>query len=516
MALKGMVKRGEYFDSVSLMRIAKKINQKRGVIDSAVVMGTRENKSILKASGFLIQEFKQAQDTDLLIVIKARNEKIVDAILQSIDQELKKLRINDKTTERISPQSLEGAIDRLPDANLCVISIAGRYAAGEAEKALKKGLHVFLFSDNVSLPKEIELKKYAQQKNLFLMGPDCGSAIINGVPIGFANVVRKGNIGIVAASGSGLQEVTSLISNRRGGISQAIGTGGRDVKKEVGGIMFITALKALGQDENTKAILLISKPPHISVLKKIAGEIKRIKKPIVATFLGADPEIVREYGIRPASNLEEGVDKILELAGIRREPIPYTDIEKIAKAEVKKLNKNQKYLRGLFTGGTLCVETQIILKGINNVFSNIPALDSRSLTNSSRSERHTLIDLGEDEFTIGRPHPMIDFTTRNNRILSEAKDIETAIILLDLVLGYGANMKPLSEINPVLRKVQQIANKDSRYISIICSVTGTDKDPQNRKVVVEALEQVGVIVCNSNAEASRLSKQILINLGGNE
>jgi succinyl-CoA synthetase alpha subunit len=507
------VKKGQYFDSVSLMIAANKINQIEGVIDSAVVMGTKENKAILKASGFLIELFQDAGDTDLLIAVKTGTQDIAGKVLENIDAELKTLIKKKDTPGLFIPKSIDAAIEALPGANLSLISVPGKHAADEAMKALKKGLHVMIFSDHVPLEKEIELKKYAREHHLLVMGPDCGTAIINGVPLAFANVVKPGNIGVVAASGTGLQEVTTLISNAGGGISQAIGTGGRDVKKELGGIMFISALQALAADENTQAILLVSKPPHPGIIEKIGKEVKTIKKPVAAVFLGADPQQVKTYGIIPAPDLDQGAKRIIELAGIKFDFPDSLDINQIANQEVKKLNKDQRYLRALFTGGTFCSETQVIFKDIPGVFSNTPTADSLPMKDIMKSEKHTIIDLGTDEFTLGKPHPMIDFSTRNKRIIQEAKDKETAVILLDLVLGYGANSNPIPEIIPVINKAKQLAQEQNREIPVVCSVTGTDEDPQNRRHVVEALKKAGVIVCNSNAEASKLCKIMIYTFG---
>ncbi len=513
MIIKGILKKGEYFDSVSLMIAANKINQMEGVIDSAVVMGTKENKAILEASGFLIEQFQDAGDTDLLIAVKTTAQDTAAKVLENIDAELKKLIKKKDSPGHFIPKTIDAAIEALPGANLSLISVPGKYAADEAMKALEKGLHVMIFSDHVPLEKEIELKKYAQKHHLLVMGPDCGTAIINGVPLAFANVVKPGNIGVAAASGTGLQEVTTLISNAGGGISQAIGTGGRDVKKEVGGIMFISALQALAADENTHAILLISKPPHPEVLEKIGEAVKTIKKPVAAVFLGANPEKVKTYGIIPAPDLEEGARKILELAGIKANFPAALDINQIANREVKKLNKNQKFLRALFTGGTFCSETQVILQDIPGIFSNTPTANCLPMKDIMKSEKHSIIDLGADEFTMGKPHPMIDFSTRNKRIIQESKDKETAVILLDLVLGYGANPNPLPGILPVIHKAKQLAQEENKEIPVVCSVTGTDEDPQNRRHVVEALKNAGVIVCGSNAEASKLCKQMIYAFG---
>ena len=251
MIIKGILKKGEYFDSILLMMATKEIDSFQGVMDSAVFMGTKQNKSILKTSGYLIPEFKNAEDTDLLIAVKAETEQDAESALSKVHKFLHQLREKDEKIDEISPRSFEGALKLLPDANLALISVPGKYAANEAMKALKHGLHIMIFSDNVPIEQEIELKEFARAEDLLVMGPDCGTAIINGIPLAFANVVNRGDIGIVAASGTGLQEVSCIISNSGIGISQAIGTGGRDVTKEVGGIMFIESVKRFLMDKNT-------------------------------------------------------------------------------------------------------------------------------------------------------------------------------------------------------------------------------------------------------------------------
>lgn len=513
MIVKGMVKKGEYFDSVSLMIAANAINQMDGVADSAVMMGTQENKAILESSGFLLQAFRDAEDSDLLVAVKARDEAAANVVMENIDNELTRLRHKDHRGSDFMPRSLEGAVDALPGANLVLISVAGKYAADEARRALKKGLHVMIFSDNVPLEQEIMLKHLAREKGLLVMGPDCGTAIINGVPLAFANVVKRGKIGVIAASGTGLQEVTTLISNNGGGISQAIGTGGRDVKQEVGGIMFTAALQALARDPGTTAILLVSKPPHPDVLKTIGAEVARIDTPVAAVFLGAEPEQVKAYGITPAQDLEEGAIRVLELAGVQEPFAPGIDISETARMIADRLTGEQKYLRALFTGGTFCSETQVILSGMEGIYSNAPTAGSLPMPDLNESVQHTVMDLGEDEFTVGKPHPMIDFSTRNQRILKEAADPETAVILLDLVLGYGANMNPIPELVPVITEAKQLAENGGRELPVVCSVTGTDSDPQDRSRVKKALEEAGAVVCRSNAEATRLCAESLRVLG---
>jgi len=483
-------------------------------------MGTKENIAVLKSSGLLVPEFQDAGEMDLLVVFKTEENANVHSLLKSVDKLLKpdKDMSEDKN---LNPSSLEGAVNALPGANLSMISIAGRYAGDVAMKSLQLGLNVMLFSDNVSLEKEIELKTFANGKRLFVMGPDCGTAIINGIPLAFANVVNRGNIGIVGASGTGLQEVSCIISNSGCGVSQAIGTGGRDVKKEVGGIMFIQGFKALADDKNTDVILLVSKPPAKEVIEKIKIEVLKINKPVVSVFLGSSPELLFGTKIHAASTLEEAA--FLSVALAKNQPISSVkeisnsqglEIKELANKESSKLSSEQKYLRALFSGGTFCDETQLICNELlTDVFSNIPVGNATKLKDSNISEKHTIIDLGDDEFTVGKPHPMIDYSTRCKRILEEARDPETAVILLDIVLGYGSNMDPLSEIIPVIRKVKEITAKHKCHLPIICSVTGTDKDPQNRTSVATALQSEDVIVMKSNAAASRLAISIVFGKG---
>jgi len=519
MIVTGILKRGEYFDSVSLMLVAKKISEIDTVLDSAAVMGTPENKSILKTSGLLTDEIQNASEMDLMIAYKCNSQNESDLISQKINGLLKRSGDSEKSSSSVNPSSIESAVKVLQGANLVMISVAGKYAGDEAMKALTNGLNVMLFSDNVSLKKEIELKKLAKERGLFVMGPDCGTAIINGVPLAFANVVNRGNIGIVAASGTGLQEVSCLISNSGSGVSQAIGTGGRDVKKEVGGIMFLEGIKALAEDKNTDVILLVSKPPADEVLIKIVELVKNIEKPVVGVFLNASVELLKNSNITLAKTLEEGA--LYAVAHSQKENIGKgydgleareLELESIAQKASAKLQKTQKYLRALFSGGTFCDETQMFFQNMSEeVFSNTPVGDVIKIKDIWKSEKHTIIDLGDDEFTVGKPHPMIDYSTRNKRILAEANDPETAVILLDIVLGYGSNMDPLSEIIPVLREVNKITSMQKRNLPIICSVTGTMKDPQNKTTVAAALKAEGVLVVESNAAASKLAKFLIEN-----
>ncbi len=508
MIVAGQIRKGAYFDSVTLMRVGKEITALPGVIDAAVVMGTKSNKAILNSSGLLSAKFDNANDTDLLVAVKGKTEAATQSALTAVDGLLKKTVSTTANGSESRPTNLTGALNMIPGANLALISIAGRYAGDEAMRALENGLHVMLFSDNVPLEKEIALKKFAQKRGLLVMGPDCGTAIINGVPLAFANVVNRGNIGVVAAAGTGLQEVSCIISNAGAGISQAIGTGGRDVKQEVGGIMFLEGLKALARDEQTRVILLVSKPPHKDVLRRIDKLAKTIRKPIVTSFVGAStqegaPSTLEEAALfAVALSLGKPRNEVITQLATRDE-----EIRRIAKREAGKRKKNQKYVRGLFSGGTFCAEAQILFKALlTGVYSNAPVGNTKQLRDSLISQKHSVIDLGEDEFTVGRPHPMIDYSLRNRRILVEADAPETAVILLDVVLGYGAHPDPATELSSVVRQA-------SRKVSVVCSITGTNQDPQNRGRVEAALRRAGAIVMPSNAAACKLAARIIQCLG---
>ncbi len=509
MSIVGRIKKGAYFDSVTLMRVGRDLGALPGVVDAALVMGTKANKSILQASGLLSPELAKADETDLLLAVKGADAAKAQAALNAAEAMLKQaVRKAPAGAVAAAPVSLEGAQQLLPDANLALISVAGRYAGLVAEEALERGLHVMLFSDNVALEDEIRLKQLAHRKGLLVMGPDCGTAIINGVPLAFANVVPRGEIGIVAAAGTGLQEVSTLIANQGGGISQAIGTGGRDVKKEVGGIMFMDAIRALAADPDTRVILLVSKPPHPDVQAAIMRLIRKAGKPVVSLFLGApaapgEPTTLEEAALTALARARgENPDNLRKRLAERE-----VEIRTRARNEAAQIRKGRKYLRGLFSGGTFCAEAQVILeKLISEVSSNAPTGATLKLKDSLKSVRHTVIDLGEDEFTVGRPHPMIDFSLRNRRILAEARHPETAVILLDVVLGYGAHPDPAGELEPVVREAR-------RHLPVICSITGTDADPQHRHRVEQVLRQAGALVMPSNAAACMLAGYIVRFLG---
>jgi len=517
MPVKSLIKPSEYHDSVSLMAVAQDLARLPGVVDAAVVMATEANKGILRQSGLLTSEAEAASSNDLVIAVSAEGGALEFAIVEA--ERLLQRKATAAESEEFRPKTVRSAIKANPNANLAVISVAGRYAADEAWEALHKGLHVLLFSDNVSLGDEIALKKYAVEHGLLLMGPGAGTAIINGVALGFADALPGGPVGIVSAAGTGLQEVSTLLARRGVGITQGIGTGGRDVKDEVGGMMMLAGLAALQADPNTQVILLISKPPGDEVARKVLEQAALSAKPTVMCFLGAKDSATfhKPASVWLAPTLQEAALRAARLAGVQMPEISeiLAEEEKWLREKAAELRQqlkpDQHYLRGLFSGGTLCYEAQVIWRQAlpQPVFSNAPLDKKFLLPDSTRSQGHTAVDLGEEEFTVGRPHPMIDNSLRIRRLFQEAGDPQAAVILLDVVLGYGAHPDPAAELAPAVLKARQIASQAGRGLLVVASVTGTEGDPQRLSRQVQTLEQVGVIVCPSNATAARLVMKIV-------
>jgi succinyl-CoA synthetase alpha subunit len=515
MIIRTLIKPSAYHDSVSLMLVARELSRLEGVRDAAVVMATEANKSILAEAGLLTDVAKLTTPNDLYIAVSAESDVLAEAALQKAESLLKTNAVTAGGGE-FRPKTIRGALASYPEANVAVISVAGRYATDEAWDALQRGLNVLLFSDNVSLEDEIALKTYARDHGLLLMGPGAGTTILNGVALGFANRLPTGPVGIVSAAGTGLQEVSSLIARRRVGISQGIGIGGRDLKKEVGGIMMLEALKALQQDSATGVLVLISKPPAEEVVQVILQQVSASQKPTVICFLGGEMSALANLpDVLPAHTLDECALLAVRAAQPEGEDIQaFLTTEKtklIEQARVlrSKLYANQRYLRGLYSGGTLCYEAQVIWKDMlaTPVYSNAPLPGRPALIDSAKSFQHSAIDLGEEEFTVGRPHPMIDNDLRIRRLLQEARDPEVAVVVLDCVIGYGAHPDPAAELAPAIRQARQVAKGE---LLVVASVTGTEQDPQRLSAQVSALQAAGAIVCASNAAAARLTGLLVL------
>lgn len=491
MITKAITINGLYLDSVKMMLISKELRQAKGVVDAVAIMATKENKEILAATGMLVSEIASAKESEIVVVIKAIDNEHADLATSLANKLLLAPSQRDDSSEKL-PQSIDEAVHVMKGANLCLISVAGKYATGEADKALDAGLHVMLFSDNVSIDEELKLKCKALDKGLLMMGPDCGTAVINGVPLGFANEIASGDIGIVSASGTGLQEVLASLAHRGRGVSQAFGTGGRDGKKEIGGLMLCACMKYLMDDPNTKVIVLIAKTPDKEVQDKLVELIKQTSKWVVVNFL-KDISLPDVKNLRYCTSLDETAQVACELLGDGKQ------VEaKMLCSESYPIEpvKERRYIRGLYSGGTLCYEA---LQAYSRKFgrypiSNIASEAEYKMRDVWHSEGDCFIDMGADDFTVGRPHPMIDYSLRLKKIADEGADNEVAVIMLDVVLGYGAHPDPASELVPVIRALP----KD---LAVVCHVLGTEDDPQNMAEQVSKLTAAGVRVFTSHIKA---------------
>ncbi|HSD52904.1 MAG TPA: acyl-CoA synthetase FdrA [Burkholderiales bacterium] len=497
-------KKNFYKDSVALMRISQAVGARDGLGHVSLLMGTPANKDILAQAGLLVPELVDAAPADLMILVEGGEAALAPA-LAAIEAQLAG-RESSAAGERreIVPRSIAMGLERIERATLAQISVPGAYAAAEAMKALKLGLHVFLFSDNVPLAEEQAIKRLAAKKDLLVMGPDCGTAIIGGVPLGFANAVRRGAIGIVGASGTGMQEVSCRIHALGDGVSHAIGTGSRDVYAEVGGTTLLAGLNLLARDPGTRVIVIVSKPPAPVVADRALAIARECGKPVVVLFLGA--KLARGGNVRMVATLEEAAATAVAVARGENTLAPAG----VSGAPDAKLAASQRFLRGLYSGGTYCTEAQYVWKDAGiSTWSNTPADKKYALPHGAPSRDHTAIDLGADEFTVGRPHPMIDFTARTERFLAEARDPTVAAIVLDVVLGYGANADPAGELAPAVRAARAAAARNGRDLVVLGFICGTDGDPQGLAEQTAKLREAGMVLAPGSTAAARLAARVV-------
>ena len=502
-----------YRDSLSLMQLSARAAETSGVDAAAVVMATDGNLALLRDAGLLAGE-TDAGVNDMLVVVRGDDREIIEQVFAALEEELSRAGPATRAAASANtplPRSLAMSLEET-SGNLALISVPGEYACAEALKALRLGLHVMLFSADVSEADEVALKRYANANGLLVMGPDCGTAIINGIPLGFANAVRRGDIGCIGAAGTGLQEVTTLIHRYGGGLSQVIGTGGRDLSRAVGGLSTLQALDALAQDPATRVIALVSKPPDPEVAARVLEQARRAGKPVVVNFVGAAPDAQPAPGLVSARTLEEAARAAVALSqgvAFSRDTAPEHRTEpddRLADAG-RPSAPGRRFIRGLYSGGTLAAEAVLLMReALGPVYSNtsMPPF----LNDIWESRGNAVVDLGDARLTRGRPHPMIDPRPRAERILREAADPEVTVILLDLVLGYGAHNDPAGALAPVIREAAQAAKRAGKRLSFVASVCGTPDDPQNAPQQERRLEDAGVILGHSNAEAVRMALEL--------
>ena len=526
MIARGTVRPSAYYDSAALMRVQQALRGFPGIDEAGVVMATPANLDLLRQAGLDPANLatpggapaaaRAIGPNDLVVMVRGAGPAEVETALAAVDELLARRPDAGAAEGAYRPRTVATAARQLAGANLALISVSGRFAAGVAREALRADLHVMLFSDNVPLDDEVDLKRAAAAGGRIVMGPDCGTAILGGAALGFANRVRRGTVGLVGASGTGIQEVAVLVHHLGGGISQALGTGGRDLSTEVGGMTARRALAMLGRDPATRMVVIVSKPPAPSVAAALLDDAASLGKPVIVIFTGP-ASAASGAGVRQVRTLEDAARLAAARAGgatLLADDRPALDrIAARARDAARALAPSQRYLRGLMSGGTLCAEAVVLLEGtLRPLFTNVASGPARRHEVTGPGHGHTILDLGDDLFTVGRLHPMLDMTLRAARLRQEAADPEVAVLLIDVVLGLGVHPDPAGALAPVIAEARAAARASGRHLAVVASVCGTDDDPQRREDQVARLESVGVFVEESNARAALLAGAIAVRM----
>lgn len=477
-----------YCDSVVLMRLQQALAREPGVIEAAAMMATPANREILEEGGWWPESLAAIRADDLLVVVRAEDEPAAESALAKVAA-LLRARAETRAAERRF-RGLAGAMAERTDARWVAISVPGAYAAEVAEDALMGGRHVFLYSDNVPLSEELRLKRLAAERGLLLLGPDCGTAVIGGVGLGFANRLGAGTIGLVGASGTGLQVVSSRIDALAGGVIQVIGTGGRDLSEAIGALSTMAAIDALDRDPATRVIVVVSKPPSPKVAARVLRQVRGLSTPVVVCFVGTGARNPDLGSVHFAASLEEAAETAVELAGA-------PTVRSVA-------SPSGGYVRGLFSGGTLALEVAHRLAGwLAPLATNLGV--GHELEDPEISVGHSIVDLGADELTLGRPHPMIDPSIVHERLLREGADRDVGLVIIDVVLGDGAHPDPAAALAPIVAEVLSQAQAAERTFEVVCLVVGTRHDPQGLEQQIERLEAAGARVVRSLDDVVRLA-----------
>ena len=476
-----------YADSVKLMGIARSLREREGVTACEMGMGTAANLEVLADRGVEAQ----AGPSDLVVAVRSDDEEIAAATLTQAVEELSSREQaggSGQTAEREPPRSLISARRQLADPNVALISVAGEYACLEAHRALSAGMHVFLFSDHVSEADEQILKRRGEELGLLVMGPGCGTAMLGNVGLGFANVVTSGPVGIVAAAGTGAQETACLLDAAGIGVSQIIGVGGRDLSAAVGGIMFRQAMRMLAADDATDTLLLVSKPPAPEVVASLGDALPDGKR-VVAAFVGW------EGGDAPFE-----IHDTLEAAARAAAGAAAEDLAELeAAVDARHEHAAGRRLLGLFSGGSLAHEAVTLLEPeLGPLEGNV------GHGPDERNGGHAVLDLGEEQYTQGRPHPMVDLDVRLGFLQEAADDEAVGCVLLDVVLGHGGHADPGTGLADAIAR----AAEDAVVLARVC---GTPGDPQDAGRQTKILREAGAIVAPSNAAATRLALRALAN-----
>ncbi len=491
--------KNRYADSVMLMNVADKINRLPGIEGAECGMGTRANIDLLTGLGYAVDP--DTGKNDLMIAIDAAEDRQEEIYGQALD-----FLEHRGASAQVTYNDIN-EIDTVADPfDLVQISLPGEYAAPEIEKALRKGLDCFVFSDNVSLEDERRCKELARSLGRLVMGPDAGVGLIDGVALAAGSIVRDGKVGIIGASGSGAQEVACLIEKMGEGVSRIIGTGGRDLRPEIGGITMLSALEKLKANERTEVICLVSKLADPGVMEKVLSAAEGCGKPVVAVFLGAPESIFAGKTVHGAHSLKDAAVECVSL--LRGEKVGYGrspgELDTLAERIVAGLPAERKYFRGLYCGGTFTEEAMILFHKNNPdvpLYSNLDTRYAEKLADHSVSRGHTILDLGAEDFTAEAPHPVFDPYLRLRRVEQEVADPSVGVILLDFITGPGVHRDPILPFVPAI--------KDHPEICFIATVCGAEGDPQNIGEATAALRDAGCVVAGSNAESAELASRVM-------
>jgi len=515
-----VVKRNLFRDSIQLMRLSEDVKKLDGVDDAVVSMGTDTNRRLLKDLGLLGNESKSAGDGDLIIAVRVLKGFDVKDVMTIVEQLVMTPPASSGGARNRTFHSVQSALEATLGANLAIVSVPGKQAFEPTMELLRGGVNVHLFSDHVPMDQELKLKRYASSKGLLVMGPGAGTSIVNGMGLGFANSVRRGDVGIVASAGTGIQE-TSIMLDRIGlGVSAALGVGGTDVSEQVGGLMMKDCLRLLENDRETRMIMIVAKTPKAKVIREVMDNVeKRTSKPVVACFLGLDPPNVTDERVTYAKTLHSAVHAAARASGRDIEKkfdasisMGFEQLSKAAGGIRAGLGPTRKFARGLYSGGTLAHETLLIFKElIGEAYSNTPLSDEFELADPNVSRGNSIVDLGDEFFTAGRAHPMIDPTLRKLRIKQEAKDPSVALLLLDVVLGYGSSPDPGGALTDAIQGARKGSGKGGRGPAVLAHVCGTETDPQSLNAQSGKLSSAGALLFSSNA---LLSAEAALVVGG--
>jgi succinyl-CoA synthetase alpha subunit len=525
MVRKVVVRKNRYLDSVFLMQVARRIAAQPGIRDASALLATEANRNVLAGMGYgeggRDPDFAAAGPNDLVLALTGEAA-AVEAIAAGADAWLSRESTAGPGADRSTPEprSVAEAVSRRPDSTVAVISVPGAHAAREARAALRQGLHVFLFSSDVSVEDERSLKVEAQRRGLIVMGPDCGTGFLGGAGIGFANAVRRGPIGVVGSTGTGMQELASLVHRAGSGISSGIGTGSRDLWDAIGGISTMTGIDALEADPATRVIAVLAKPPGKAVTALLAERLGRCAKPVVLCLLGAEPTSAGVGGepgaVQPASTIDEAAAITLGAVGVQTPAFLRHDAGAMREsviAELGRMRPEQRHIRGLFAGGTLCYQSQaIFLRSGLTVHSNAPLRGMRELPDPQVSRENAFVDMGAEIFVKGRPHPMIDAALRRRRLLQEGEDPTVALVLLDFILGAISSRDPVGDMLDAIRSAQDAALRRGGHLCVVASVCGTDGDAQGLEAQTRALVEAGVLVFPTSAQATIFCREAMLRL----